>query len=392
MLGVAVITASCMSAGTPSLSPPASAAAPTTRSISAPVVTRLSIPQQTERVRLKVAPDHEHVLVWDTDAQSFTFFDLQGNVLATVDGRALGITWAAWLPDGSGAIFANGPQVPQPRELSVLRWGRPRVDLGLALAPDIDGPPQSPDGDWIALFVDCCRRHVVAFRLDASDRRELISSAAPISLLGWDARSHVLVQRGNDILRLGLDGTRISTDLGLPAGAHATSAYLSDQSPDRRVTVLRVAADRPLSDLFNGFGVRSLIDDSVSEVRPPRAYAIGWIGGHEKLMFPWETVSGRRTVTAYDAIMGSERPLGVIGDGVPPSAVSGRILLFLGEPSVNAGGAVFAVLRLGLDDGYKNVSAGIDLDVSPFPLAEGRFLVYGRDGWLYVIDGEAAAR
>ena len=153
-----------------------------------------------------------------------------------------------------------------------------------------------------------------------------------------------------------------------------------------------MAADRPLSDSFNGFGVRSLIDDSVSEVRPPRAYAIGWIGGHEKLMFPWETVSGRRTVTAYDAIMGSERPLGVIGDGVPPSAVSGRILLFLGEPSVNAGGAVFAVLRLGLDDGYKNVSAGIDLDVSPFPLAEGRFLVYGRDGWLYVIDGEAAAR
>src|SRR5205807_2107157 len=110
----------------------------------------------------------------------------------------------------------------------------------------------------------------------------------------WDARSHVLVQSGNDILRLGLDGTRISTDLGLPAGAHATSAYLSDQSPDRRVTVLRVAADRPLSDLFNGFGVRSLIDDSVSEVRPPRAYAIGWIGGHEKLMFPWETVSARR--------------------------------------------------------------------------------------------------
>ena len=97
-------------------------------------------------------------------------------------------------------------------------------------------------------------------------------------------------------------------------------------------------------------------------------------------------------MTAYDVITRSERPLAAIGEGVQPSAVSGRILLFLCEPYVRAGGPVVAVLRLGVDDRYKNVNVGVDLDVSPFPLADGRFLAYGRDGWLYVIDGEAAAK
>jgi hypothetical protein len=251
----------------------------------------------------------------------------------------------------------------------------------------------SPDGDWIALFVDCCRQHIVAFRLDGSDRREIVSSTAPVSLLGWDALSHVLVQSGNEIVRVALDGNRTSLDLGLPAGVHARWANLTDQSPDRRVAFLLVSADRPLSDTFNGFGVLSLIDDSVSEpTRPARAHAVAWITGHEQLVIPWETVAGQRTVTAYDVITRSERPLAVIGEGVEPSAVSGRILLFGGEPFVRAGGSVIAVLRLGVDERYKNVSVGVDLDVGPFPLADGRFLVYGRDGWLYVIDGEAAAK
>ena len=322
-----------------------------------------------------------------------TFLDLSGNTLATVDRRGLGLTWVAWLPDGSGAIFANEPRAPQPLDLSVIRWGRPRVDLGRAVAPDIGGPPLSPDGDWIALFVDCCGQHIVAFRLDGSDRREILTSSVPVSLLGWDALSRVLVESGNEILRVDLDGKRTSLDLGLPAGVHAKWANLTDQSPDRRVAFLLVGADRPLSDSFNGFGVLSLIDDSVSEpTRPARAYAVAWITGHEQLMVPWETVAGRRTVTAYDVITRSERPLAAIGEGVQPSAVSGRILLFLGEPYVRAGGPVVAVLRLGVDDRYKNVNVGVDLDVSPFPLADGRFLAYGRDGWLYVIDGEAAAK
>ncbi len=50
------------------------------------------------------------------------------------------------------------------------------------------------------------------------------------------------------------------------------------------------------------------------------------------------------------------------------------------------------MLRLGLDDRYKQVDVGIDLDVSAFPIGDGRFIMYGRDGWLYVIDGEAAAK
>ena len=182
-------------------------------------------------------------------------------------------------------------------------------------------------------------------------------------------------------------------DVGLPNGVHAKWASLTDQSPDRRVAFLLISADRPLSDTFNGFGTLTLIDDSVSEpTRPARAYAVGWITGHEQLVIPWETLAGSRTVTAYDAIARSQRPLAVIGEGVQPSAVSGRILLFQGEPYVRAGGPVIAVLRLGVDDRYKNVNVGIDFDVGPFPLADGRFLVYGRDGWLYVIDGEAAAR
>src|SRR5207247_10797487 len=107
---------------------------------------------------------------------------------------------------------------------------------------DLGGPPLSPDGNWIALFVDCCRQHIVAFRLDGSDRREIVSSTAPVSLLGWDALSRVLVQSGNEIVRVGLDGTSTSLDLGLPKGVHAKWASLTDQSPDRRVAFLPINA------------------------------------------------------------------------------------------------------------------------------------------------------
>src|SRR5437667_398202 len=174
LLVVAFLAASCATEQTDSSAPAvAFATAPSPRATSAPIITRLSIPRQTDALRLKVAPDHRHVLAMGGDVA--TFFDLSGNTLATVDRRGL----------------------------------------------------------------------------------------------------------------------------GLPAGVHAKWANLTDQSPDRRVAFLLVGADRPLSDSFNGFGVLSLIDDSVSEpTRPARAYAVAWITGHEQLMVPWETVAGRRTVTA----------------------------------------------------------------------------------------------
>src|SRR2546427_10088268 len=153
LLVVAFLAASCATEQTDSSAAPvAFATAPSPRATSAPIITRLSIPRQTDALRLKVAPDHRHVLAVGGDVA--TFFDLSGNTLATVDRRALGLTWVAWLPDGSGAIFANEPRAPQPLDLSVIRWGRPRVDLGRAVAPDIGGAPPSPGGGWAGVFVD----------------------------------------------------------------------------------------------------------------------------------------------------------------------------------------------------------------------------------------------
>src|SRR5438105_3449858 len=268
LVGLAFVAATCTTGDAPpSVGPIASAIATSGPPASAPIITRLSIPRQTDALRLKVAPDHRHVLAIGGDIA--TFFDLSGNTLATVDERTTGLTWVAWLPNGSGAIFANAPRAPQPLALSVIRWGQPRIDLGRAVAPDIGGPPLSPDGNWIALFIDCCSQHIVAFRLDGSDRREIVSSTAPVSLLGWDALSRVLVQSGNEIVGVSLDGTRISMDVGLRNGVHAKWASLMDQSPDRRVAFLLISADRPLSDTFNGFGALALIDDSVSEPARP---------------------------------------------------------------------------------------------------------------------------
>src|SRR2546428_5580177 len=169
LLVVAFLAASCATEQTnSSAAPVAFATAPSPRATSAPIITRLSIPRQTDALRLKVAPDHRHVLAMGGDVA--TFFDLSGNTPATVDRRALGLTWVAWLPDGSGAIFANEPRAPQPLDLSVIRWGRPRVDLGRAVAPDIGGPPLSPRGGLVGVFFGCLRRHHAAICVAGAGR------------------------------------------------------------------------------------------------------------------------------------------------------------------------------------------------------------------------------
>src|SRR5439155_15805844 len=87
LLVVAFLAASCATEQTDSSAPAvAFATAPSPRATSAPIITRLSIPRQTDALRLKVAPDHRHVLAMGGDVA--TFFDLSGNTLATVDRRA----------------------------------------------------------------------------------------------------------------------------------------------------------------------------------------------------------------------------------------------------------------------------------------------------------------
>lgn len=395
VLLVAVLTACTAPAATSPTSGITAAPAPSgsvapTSGIARPTPTpleqliwRLDVPRRTDRYYVRVAPSGRVAVAADLDASSFAFFDLRGSQIAWFDGRGLDIVWWTWLSDSSGLLVAtrayvNGKATTQLSVFGPYRGNR--TVLGEAGAGP-DEPVLSPDGRWLAFTTDCCPHRIVASRLDGSERRDLFTSPLRVSLLGWDARSRVMYADARQLHWVGLDSKPsddAAIELGLPAGVNAVGVRLLDQSPDRSAAFVGIFADRPFPGAgSNNYGIRRLVGDRLYD---PTSLGnnVGWLNDSE--FVNWE-----RPPVALNILTGATRSLGISDDQREATALSGRILLAQGDKRE------IYVLRIGVDTHYRFVDPGVALDCGA-SLGDGLFLCYGVDGWLYVMNGEVAAR
>jgi hypothetical protein len=343
---------------------------------------RLDIPRSRDRYLVRPSPSGRVAVAADLDAQSFAFFDLRGDQNGWSDARGLDLIWWMWLSDSSGLVAAMRATVDGRQTTQLVVFGYQRGFLTVLgegpMGPD--DPRLSPDGRWLAFSTECCPRRIVASRLDGSERRVLVTSASAISLLGWDADSRVMYSDSRQIHWVGLDATTParSIDLGLPAGVNAIGARILEQSPDRAGAFIGIFADRTFPGAgSNNYGIRRLVADRLYEVSS-LGQIVGWLNDRE-------FVDSQRPPVAIDIVTGSTRSLGVSDDQQQPSALSGRILLSQGNR-----GEMY-VLRLGVDDQYRLLDVPGNLDCCPGPIGDGLFVFSGRDGWLYVLNGEVAA-
>jgi hypothetical protein len=346
-------------------------------------VRRLAIPKRTDRYFVKAAPSGRAAVGADLDAKSFAFFDLSGIQIAWFDARGIDIVWWTWLSDSSGLLMATRASINgrATTELSVFGPGRGnRTMLGEARS-DPDEPVLSPDGRWLAVSTECCPQRIVASRLDGGERRELVTSPVGISLLGWDMQSRVMYADARQLHWIGLDGKasdNATIDLGLPAGVNAVRTRIVEQSPDRAAAFIGMFADRTFPGAgSNNYGIRRLVGDRLYD---PTSLGrnVGWLSDSE--FVNWE-----RPPAALNIITGATRSLGISRDQREANALSGRILLAQG------GKREIYVLRIGVDSQYRLIDPGVDLDCGA-SLGDGLFLCNGVDGWLFVMNGEVAAR
>ncbi len=372
----------------PSSSPTASASAsPIARPTPTPLdqlLWRLDIPRGTDRYFVRSAPSGRVAVAADLDASSFAFFDLRGSQIAWFDAHGLDIVWWKWLEDSSGLLMATRAYVNgrATTELSVFGPYRGnRTVLGEA-GTGPDEPVLSPDGRWLAFATECCPQRIVASRLDGTERRLLFASPARISLLGWDARSRVMYADARQLHWIGLDSKpsdEAAIDLGLPADVNAGPVRIIEQSPDRSAAYVGMFADRAFPGAgSNNYGIRRLVGDRIYEVTS-LGQIVGWLNDRE-------FVESRRPPVAVDIVTGSTRSLGVSDDQQQPYGLSGRILLAQGNRSE------MYVLRLGVDDHFRSLDVPGNLACCPAAIGDGLFLFSGADGWLYVMNGEVAAR
>jgi len=347
------------------------------------LVWRLDIPRRTDRYFVRAAPSGRVAVATDLDASSFAFFDLSGSQIAWFDAHGLDIVWWKWLEDSSGLLVATRAYVNgrSTTELSVFGPYRGnRTVLGEA-GTSPDEPVLSPDGRWLAFATECCPQRIVASRLDGTERRLLFTSPLRISLLGWDARSRVMYADARQLHWVGLVGRppdNTAIDLGLPAGVNAGPVSIIEQSPDRSAAFVGMFADRTFPGAgSNNYGIRRLVGERLYE---PTSVGnnVGWLNDSE--FVNWE-----RPPAALNILTGATRSLGISDDQREASALSGRILLAQG------GKREIYVLRIGVDTHYRLVDPGVDLDCGA-SLGDGLFLCNGVDGWLYVMNGEVAAR
>jgi hypothetical protein len=348
-----------------------------------PVLWRLDIPRRTDRYFVRPAPSGRLAVAADLDASTFAFFDLRGSQIAWYDAQGLDILWWRWLEDSSGLLVArrelvNGGAVT---ELSVFAPYRGNRTVVGEARTDPDEPVLSPDGKWLAFASECCPQRIVASRLDGSEQRVLFTSPVRISLLGWDARSRVMYADSRKLHWVGLDSKpsdEAAIDLELPAGVNAVGVRILRQSPDRAAAFVGMFADRPFPGAgSNNYGIRRLVGERLYEPTS-LGNSAGWLNDSE--LVNWE-----RPPAALNIVTGSTRSLGISDDQREATALSGRILLAQGDKR-----AIY-VLRIGIDTHYRLIDPGVDLDCAA-PISDGLFLCYGADGWLYVMDGEVAAR
>jgi len=343
---------------------------------------RLDIPQSRDHYFVKPAPSGRVAVAADIDAHSFTFFNLRGDQNGWSDARGLDLIWWMWLSDSSGLVAAMRATVDGRPTTQLVVFGYQRGFLQVLGEDPVgpDDPRLSPDGRWLAFSTRCCPSRIVASRLDGTEQRVLVTSTSPISLLGWEADSHVMYSDARQIHWVGLDASTPARaiDLGLPAGVNAVGVRILEQSPDRAAAFIGIFADRTFPGAgSNNYGIRRLVGDHLYEPTS-LGHIVGWLNDRE-------FVDSQPPALAVDIVTGSARTLGVSDDQLQPWALSGRILLAQGNRSE------MYILRLGVDDHYRLLDVPGNLRCCPAPIGDGLFLFLGMDGWLYVLDGEVAA-
>ncbi len=347
------------------------------------LIWRLDVPRRTDRYYVRVAPSGRAALAVDLDAQSFAFFNLRGDQVGWSNVKGLDLIWWTWLSDSSGLLAALRTTVDGKPTTQLVVFGHDRGSLKV-IGEDPADPDElhlSPDGQWVAFGTKCCPRRMFAARLDGTERRELAASASVVSVLGWDARSRVMYADSRQLHWVGLDSQPsddAAIDLGLPAGVNAVGVRLLDQSPNRSGAFVGIFADRPFPGAgSNNYGIRRLVGDRLYD---PTSLGnnVGWLNDSE--FVNWE-----RPPAAFNILTGATRSLGISDDQREATALSGRILLAQGDKRE------IYVLRIGVDTHYRFVDPGVAVDCGA-SLGDGLFLCYGVDGWLYVMNGEVAAR
>jgi len=210
-------------------------------------------------------------------------------------------------------------------DLSILELdGSVRELIRGVVIPVAEGHHVSPDRSSLAFVTPCCPSTVVVVARSGGARREIASSPTALRLLSWDADGYVLYwSGGNAIDAVRPDGSRYQVPLGLPAGVTAIGIEPGARTADGAANVFSITADGP----FPGTAQNNVADRTLigRELRPYQSGAAlaARVSATELLTHP----SG--SFGAYDLTTGVTRTLATIADddAVPPTAVSGRIVL-----------------------------------------------------------------
>jgi len=380
---LAVLATSC---STPEQSRPSEAPSASARTTSptGPVLSKLSIAAKFGEQGIRVSPNGEMVLVVEREGFVHTVYDLAGRAIFSHKVGEIAMN-PFWLPDSSGVVTGQ--------RVGVAPGGSPILDLSIleldgsvrelvrgVVIPVAEGHHVSPDGA-LAFVTPCCPATVVVVSRSGGAPREIATSPTAVRLLSWDADGYVLYWSGGNVIdAVRPDGSRYQVPLGLPAGVTATSIEPGARTADGAVNVFSIAADGP----FPGTAQNNIADRTLIG-RQLRAYQSGpalaaRVSATELLTHP------NGSFGAYDMTTGATRTLATVAndDAVPPTAVSGRIVL------TSPHRTWVRVFDLDRDAEWHDTEVGRVLNETGYALARGRFLVFDEDGAPYVLDGVAA--
>jgi hypothetical protein len=381
---LAVLATSC---STPEQARPSETPGSTARTAppTGPVLSKLSIAAKFGEQGIRVSPNGELVLVVEREGFVHTVYDLAGRAVFSHKIGEIAMN-PFWLPDSSGVVTGQrvgvAPGGSPILDLSILELdGSVRELIRGVVIPVAEGHHVSPDRSSLAFVTPCCPSTVVVVARSGGARREIASSPTALRLLSWDADGYVLYwSGGNAIDAVRPDGSRYQVPLGLPAGVTATSIEPGARTADGAANVFSITADGP----FPGTAQNNVADRTLigRELRPYQSGAAlaARVSATELLTHP----SG--SFGAYDLTTGVTRTLATIADddAVPPTAVSGRIVL------TSPHRTWVRVFDLDRDAEWHDTDVGRILNETGYALARGRFLVFDEDGAPYVLDGVAA--
>ena len=380
---LAVLVTSC---STPEQSrpsePPGSSAR--TSPPTGPVLSKLSITAKFGEQGIRVSPNGEMVLVIEREGFVHTVYDLSGRAIFSHKVGEIAMN-PFWLPDSSGVVTGQ--------RVGVAPGGSPILDLSIleldgsvrelvrgVVIPVAEGHHVAPDGS-LAFVTPCCPSTVVVVSRSGGARREIAMSPTALRLLSWDADGYVLYWSGGNVIDAARpDGSRYQVPLGLPAGVTATSIEPGARTADGAANIFWIAADAP----FPGTAQSNTADRTLigRELRPYQSSA-----SLAARVSPTELLThSNGSFGAYDLTTGVTRTLATIADddAVPPTAVSGRIVL------TSPHRTWVRVFDLDRDAEWHDTEVGRVLNETGYALARGRFLVFDEDGAPYVLDGAAA--